>query len=198
LIGAQAVAWVFGLLAEAPESVTLLESLRARLPQSFKSVLVLTPSYCPPPSDAVRLEGHGIFVVSGVTDGGFQVTPESVLGPAATVGAGIPANWPDRYFCDEDGTPLAARILAERFGIPDSRLKEWRETGCPDLDGEKLAAKKVSGVGWVYFRMHVNQIADRRDDRGKINDKLDLEARLNAASQMKRERHLGPRRKNSR
>lgn len=184
----RAAVWVFALLAQTEESVTLLDSLRARLPRSVGSIVVLTPSYIPPPGDAVRLEGHGVFVVSGVAAWDFKLATETVVGATATAGSGVPASWPDSYFQDEDGTWLTARILADRFDIPDSRLKDWREQGCPDLSGQPLAAKKASGVGWVYFRMHVNQIANCRDDKGKVEAKLDIESRLEAAAQMKKGR----------
>jgi len=118
--------------------------------------------------------------------------------PSVDTLAGAPAAWPEEFFRDEDGTPLTARILSERLGIPDSRLKHWREKGCPDLDGERLAAKKVSGVGWVYCRIHVNQIANRRDDRARVDAKLDLAARLEAASKIKRDQQSGGPRTNSR
>jgi hypothetical protein len=109
------------------------------------------------------------------------------------LGEASPSALPDHFFRDEDGTPLTGRILSERFGIPDSRLKEWRENGCRSLGGEKLAAKKMPKIGWVYFRMHVNQIANRRDDAGKIDTKIDLESRLVAASQIKRDASMGRR-----
>jgi hypothetical protein len=36
--------------------------------------------------------------------------------------------------------------------------------------------------------MHVNQIANCRDDKGKVEAKLDIESRLDAAAQMKKGR----------
>ena len=193
------VAWVLALLPDPEDAVALLEVLPARLPSTYDVILVLTPSCTPAPLDAARLEGRGIRVLPGVTDQAFQVQLDEVLGPRAGRGASVPATWPDQFFQDEeDGNWLTAAILRERYSIPNSRLKQWREEGCPDLGGERLAAKKVSGVGWVYFRMQVNEIANRRDERGKIEDKLDLEARLNAASQMKRGQQPGRHRENSR
>jgi hypothetical protein len=77
-------------------------------------------------------------------------------------------------------------------------LKEWREKGCPALGGRKLAAKKLPKVGWVYFRMHVNEIANRRDDQAKVGDELNIAARLEAAANMKRDQQIGGPLKNSR
>jgi len=193
------VAWVFALPPDPEDAAALLDLLPGRLPSSYDTILVLTPSCAPMPMDAVRLEGRGIHVLAGVTDHALRVPLNEVLGSRAWQGAGVPATWPDQYFQDEEeGYWLTAKILSERYEIPDSRLKQWREKGCPDLDGDKLAAKKVSGVGWVYFRMHISQIANRRDDRGKVGKKLDLESRLQSASKMKREQQPRPHRKNSR
>ena len=195
----QRVAWVLAFLPDPEDAAAILDVLPARLPSTYDTILVMTPSCTPAPLDAVRLEGRGIRVLTGVTDQAFQVQVDEVLGPQARQGAGTPATWADEYFQDEeDHTWLTATILTDRYSIPDSRLKQWREQGCPDLGGKRFAAKRISGVGWVYLRMHVNQIANRRDDRGKVDGKLDLAARLDIASEMKREKQMGLHRKNSR
>lgn len=82
-----------------------------------------------------------------------------------------PQEYPNDMFQDLEGVWLTAPILQARYEIPDSRLKEWRENGCQDL-GHRLRAKKVAGVGWVYLRHDVEIIADRRDSRATVEDKL--------------------------
>jgi len=42
-------------------------------------------------------------------------------------------DYPEEYFKDEDGVWLTVPVLRDRFGIPKSRLKDWREEGCPNL-----------------------------------------------------------------
>ena len=94
---------------------------------------------------------------------------------------------PDDHFKDEDGTWLTAKILEKRFNIPNSRLKNWRENGCPALDGQKLGAKKVGGIGWVYARIHTNQISNRRFDEAKVEDRVAIADRIDAMAAMKRQ-----------
>lgn len=193
----QSVAWVLGLLRDEDESLSLIESLLARLPTSYQTLIVLTASLALPPDVVVRLNGLGVFVLAIPTHSDLQVSPERLAG-CNVRRASDPASWPDEYFKDEDGVWLNAKILKERYAIPDSRLKEWREKGCPALNGRRLTAKKVGGAGWVYLRMFVNQVANRRDDQGKVEAKLDLAARLDAGTQMKRDSSAGRKPRNSR
>jgi hypothetical protein len=182
----QSSAWVWALLRDDGSALSLVESLLPQLPSIYKTVVVLASPVYLPPDAVVLLNGLGLFILPVPTDTDLQV-PAERLATLNARRASEPATWPDDFFKDEDGVWLNAKILSERFSIPDSRLKDWRETGCPDLGGQKLAAKKIGGEGWVYLRMHVNQIANRRDDKGKVEAKLNLEARLGGASTIKRE-----------
>lgn len=81
---------------------------------------------------------------------------------------GSPENWPEEYFQEEGGTWLTARHLKDSYDIPNSRLKVWRERGCPDLGNRPLQARKEPVRGWVYYRMDVHEIAGRRSDRKEL------------------------------
>jgi hypothetical protein len=195
--GQHSVAWVFAFLRDDGESVRLLESLFARIPGAYSRLLVLTPFYSPPPEDALRLEGLGIFVVSRIVAREFHVAADQILARGGLRPTGTAMDWPDDHFKDEDGTWLTAKILEKRFNIPNSRLKDWRENGCPALDGQKLGAKKVGGIGWVYARIHANQISNRRFDEADVEDRLAIAARIDAASAVKSQQR-NPKSKKSR
>ena len=182
----QLVAVVFALLNRLPQSIAILEGLYAQLPSNYTKVVILTPTFNPMPEDAVRLEGRGIVVVAGALTADFSIATNGELLLPELSRTDSPSNWPNEFFKDEDDTWLTARVLSDRYAIPDSRLKDWRESGCPSLAGKKLVAKKVGRVGWVYLRMHVNQIANTRDEHGKVEKLVNAEARISAAAELKR------------
>jgi len=73
--------------------------------------------------------------------------------------------FPDEFYKDPDDHWLTPKWLAERYGIPDSRLAVWRDDACPRLAGEKLRAKiRVKKRGgnyqYVYFWQDVEKIAN--------------------------------------
>ena len=79
-------------------------------------------------------------------------------------------DYPADYFKD-DGVWLTASIASGRYGIPDSRFKEWRESFCPALR-RRLAARNVPDVGWAYSRVDIQEICERRTERTSKNNRL--------------------------
>jgi hypothetical protein len=92
--------------------------------------------------------------------------PEKTPGPR-------PEDYPDALFQDEDGQRITVTVLKKRWGISKSRLKEWREKGCPALGGRRLLAKMVPGVGWVYSRIDVQDLVARREDKANTEKHLE-------------------------
>lgn len=76
---------VFALLDQQPRSVAIVEALYSRLPSHFSRIVVLTPSYTPGPTDAVRLEARGIFVVAGVSSDNFVLVADGNINSPSIV-----------------------------------------------------------------------------------------------------------------
>lgn len=87
---------------------------------------------------------------------------------------------PGEYFMDDDGTWLTAKWMRSRYGIPKSRLKEWREVSCPPL-GRRLTARLEPGKGFVYLRMDVHELSTRRGDISKEDRAIERLQRLRSS-----------------
>jgi hypothetical protein len=85
---------------------------------------------------------------------------------------------PDSDFQTPSGNLLTAAFIEEELGIPNSRLKDWRENSCPDLGGNPLRFKCLKQdkdgrcTKFAYYWPDIARICRQREQLDEQNQTL--------------------------